>query len=223
MRSHKAMSPTIAGLAYLLSAIVVSSLVCLSPNSNALVHAQQAATATLSGSIRDPNGALVQGASVVARQKATGVGRSTTTNTDGVFVLTNLPADEYEVKIQSKGFATTTVNVTLRVGQNETLNTALRIENAKVGDVTVSDSLAAISTETSVVDGVVGRREIEGLPLNGRNFLELALLIPGNSPAPNFDPTKSNTVVISSAGQLGRGRPVVREREESRSRLAQNV
>src|ERR1044072_582010 len=165
---------------------------------------QQSASATLGGRIIDPNQAVVAGAEVTALQKATGTARTTTTNADGVFVLTNLPADEFEITIKSPGFAAKTVGVTLQVGQSQSLNVALSVAGVSAGkELIFGDD--AISTETSVVDGVIGRKEIEGLPLNGRNFLELALLIPGNSPAPNFDPTKSNTVVISSAGQLGRG------------------
>jgi hypothetical protein len=189
-----------------LPAILISAVICFSPAWISSSYAQQAATATLSGRVIDPNQAVVSGAQVTATQTATAIGRSTTTNAEGFFVLTNLPTGEYEVKIQSPGFASRTVSVTLQVGQNETLNTTLSVGSVSVdsGKVYV-DALAAISTESSVVDGVVSKQEIESLPLNGRNFLELALLIPGNSPAPNFDPTKSNTVVISSAGQLGRG------------------
>ena len=58
-----------------------------------------------------------------------------------MFVLTNLPADDYLVKIQSTGLLPSTANVTLQVGQSETLNTTLRIGNAPVGDVTVHDRL----------------------------------------------------------------------------------
>lgn len=170
------------------------------------VSAQQAATATLSGRITEQTGAVIAGALVTATQKATGLKRQTTSTEDGWFGLTNLPADEYVVSIQSSGFSVKDLTVTLLVGQDATLDTTLNIAGVAVGvDRFVGDSLAAVSTESSAVDGVIARREIENLPLNGRNFLELALLIPGNAPAPNFDPTKTNTVVISSAGQLGRG------------------
>ena len=169
-------------------------------------NAQQAAFATLSGTVKDQNHAVVAGAQIQATRKGTGRMRQTTTNAEGLFVLTNLPADEYEVKIHATGFAEKTQNIVLQVGQSETLNAILSVGNvtASSGDI-IADASAALNTESAVVDGVVSKREIENLPLNGRNFLELALLIPGNAPAPNFDPTKSNTVVISSAGQLGRG------------------
>jgi outer membrane receptor protein involved in Fe transport len=207
MSSHEH-KPSKAAIRYrlLLHAIMLTVVICLFPAWISSINAQQAATATLSGRVLDPNQAFVTGAQVTALQTATGTGRSTATNAEGLFVLTNLPAGEYEVKIQAAGFAPRTVTVTLQVGQNETLNSTLSVGSVSVDSGMIySDPIGAISTESSLVDGVVSKREIEGLPLNGRNFLELALLIPGNSPAPNFDPTKSNTVVISSAGQLGRG------------------
>src|SRR5262249_32250588 len=169
------------------------------------VAAQQAATASMSGTVKDPNGALVQGARVIATQKATGVTRETASNDHGVFVLTNLAAGVYEVRTQAKGFADKVLpNINLQVGQTADLEFALTVGVQKVETITLDDrfNYELVNTNNGVVDGVIRDFEVQNLPLNGRNFLELALLIPGNAPAPNFDPTKTNTVVISSAGQL---------------------
>jgi outer membrane receptor protein involved in Fe transport len=169
-------------------------------------HAQQSATATLSGIITDPQGAVIPGAQITATQKATGVQRVTITNSEGFYVLTNLPPGEYAVKVEAAGFATKISQslVVLQVGQTVTLDTQLEIAEKSVMVDLVAE-IPIVDTISSKVDSVVNEREIASLPLNGRNFLELALLVPGNSPAPNFDPTKTNTVEISSAGQLGRG------------------
>jgi outer membrane receptor protein involved in Fe transport len=168
--------------------------------------AQQSATATVSGAVKDSTGALVTGARVIVTQKATGISREATSNGDGFFVITNLAAGTYEMKVRAKGFAEKIIpSVNLQVGQ--TLNVEVPMAVTVQETVTLDDrsNYELVNTTTAVVDGVIRDFEIESLPLNGRNFLEMALLVPGNSPAPNFDPTKSNTVVISSAGQLGRG------------------
>jgi carboxypeptidase family protein/TonB-dependent receptor-like protein len=168
---------------------------------------QQPGTATLSGRVMDANGAVVVGAKVAITLKATNTRRETKTNEDGLFVVTSLAPGDYEVRVQQAGFKTTVLAaIPLRVGQNE--NVAVTLE---VGELNATlegglfDSAPLVDTVSSVVNRVVERREIESLPLNGRNFLELALQVPGNAPAPNFDPTKTSTVLISSAGQLGRG------------------
>jgi outer membrane receptor protein involved in Fe transport len=170
--------------------------------------AQQPATATLGGIVTDANGALIKGAQVSAIQKATGMRRETTTNEEGRYALTNLPPGEYEVRILAAGFAVkvSQAPVVLQVGQNVTLDTSLEV-GSRQEEVVVDlvPSIPLIDTVSSDVDGVIAQRAIENMPLNGRNFLELALLVPGNSPAPNFDPTKTNSVAISSAGQFGRG------------------
>jgi Carboxypeptidase regulatory-like domain/TonB dependent receptor len=167
--------------------------------------AQQATTATLSGVVTDPNGAVIAGAQVTATQTGTGTQRQTTTNDTGFYVLTNLLPGEYEVKAQATNFAEALrKSLVLQVGQTVTQDFQLSIstQNIVIDDVFPSDLVDQTSSATV---NVVGTREIGNIPLNGRNFLELALLVPGNAPAPNFDPTKTNVFTISSAGQLGRG------------------
>jgi hypothetical protein len=180
------------------------AIVCFIPT---ITVAQQGATATLSGRITDPHGAVVRGAEVVITQQGTGIKRETTSNDEGLFVVANLSAANYDLVVKAPGFADLSVTaITLGVGQNVSLNISLDVRGVVADTVDEFFGLpSTIDTTSSDVDAVVTKREIEKLPLNGRNFLELALLIPGNSPAPNFDPTKTNTVVISSAGQLGRG------------------
>jgi hypothetical protein len=170
------------------------------------VIAQQSATASLSGRVTDPAGAVIVGAQVTIEQSATGFRRDITTNSEGIYVLTSLPAGEYAVTIKAANFPGSLKRIlTLRVGQSATFDGALEVSGPTQEVVYISgDSATSVNTTSAVVEGVVTSRSVQTLPLNGRNFLELALLIPGNSPAPNFAPSKSNIPLISSAGQFGR-------------------
>jgi hypothetical protein len=187
-------------------AVVVLFLVLLP--STAL--GQQAARATLTGTVFDPAGAVIPGATVIATQQALSIRRETITNGEGLYVFSDMIPGEYELRVQAKGFNTNVskVPVVLKVGQSASVNVSLSVNLNDPGVIcilVITDKPGEIDNTTSVVQGVIDSRQVESLPLNGRNFLELALLVPGNAPAPNFDPTKTNAVVISSAGQLGRG------------------
>ncbi|MDP9267961.1 MAG: TonB-dependent receptor [Acidobacteriota bacterium] len=172
--------------------------------SSCLVWAQESNSAAVSGVVKDPTGAVVANASIVAKNTATNSIRSTKSNGEGFYALAGLPPGEYEISVKAPDFSPRANKLTVEVGQRITWDVALRVGPA-TAQVEVTSAAVALDTTSSVVDAVVDSNAIENLPLNGRNYLELALLIPGNSPAPNFDPTKTNTVQISSAGQLGRG------------------
>jgi hypothetical protein len=155
--------------------------------------------------VHDPQGAAVPRANVSLRQVATSLHRETSTDARGNFVVTDLPPGTYVLRVRSGGFAERDFPpLALQVGQNSEVT--LRLEAAaRTESLEVTADAMAVRDVSSVVQGVIGAQAIERLPLNGRNFLELAFLVPGNAPAPNFDPTKSNSVIVSSAGQLGRG------------------
>jgi len=165
----------------------------------------QLPTSTLNGTVFDPQGAAVAKAKVSIANQATGVVREGNSDPQGFYTFVNVPPGDYKVRVESAGFAGAEINnVRLEVGRTSTIDVKLTV--AKAGEiVTVQVQEAQVDLTQSEVQGLVTSNTIGSIPLNGRNFLELAFLIPGNRPATNFDPTKTNTLEVSSAGSFGRG------------------
>jgi Carboxypeptidase regulatory-like domain/TonB dependent receptor len=165
----------------------------------------QAPTGTINGIVTDPHQAVVAGAHVSATERGTGATRETVSNGNGVYSIPNLPLGVYDVRITAEGFAVSELQgVQLQAGRASTLDAELKL--AEIGQVVnVTDASSTIEQTQSMIQGQITSAAIENIPLNGRNFLELAYLVPGNRPAPNFDPTKTNTLEVSSDGSVGRG------------------
>ncbi|HEX4486630.1 MAG TPA: carboxypeptidase-like regulatory domain-containing protein, partial [Terriglobales bacterium] len=165
----------------------------------------QLPNSTVNGSVKDPQGAPIAGAQVTIVNIAQGVSREVATNAQGLYVIPYLPIGRYDMKIVESGFETVEFQgITLEAGKTITLNRTLSIARANtVAHVTAANQ--SINLSQSMIQGQITSTTIQSMPLNGRNFLELAYLIPGNRPAPTFDPTKTNTLEISSAGGFGRG------------------
>lgn len=162
-------------------------------------------TGSIQGTITDPNGAVVPNATVTITSKATGQAIKLTSSGSGGFASGALIPGDYEVKVEAKGFQTQVMTVPVQVGNIAAANAKLVLgESTEVVEVTGSG--VAVNTEQTTVQGVLTTQQIENLPINGRNFLDLAQLEPGVQiqDGGNFDPTKNGFSSISFAGRFGR-------------------
>jgi hypothetical protein len=165
---------------------VALAALCLAAASAATARAQTT-TAALTGDVRDTAGAVVQGVEVTARHLDTGLTRSTVSDAEGRYVFPSLPLGPFEVRAGKTGFKQYVYpRINLTVGETATLD--IQMQAAGLEEmVTVTDEAALVNTETPELSYLVGERAIEQLPLNGRNYTDLALLQPGVIAYPHRD------------------------------------
>ena len=136
----------------------------------------QSNAADLAGTVKDPQGGLVTGAMVTARNKATGLSRTASTNDEGFYQIVNLPPGEYEVTVEAATFSRASIpSVTLTVGQRATLDVPLQVGQV-TETVTVSDATTAlIETQRTAVANTIDQQRIENLPINQRDYINFTL------------------------------------------------
>ncbi|MGB9072307.1 MAG: carboxypeptidase regulatory-like domain-containing protein [Terriglobales bacterium] len=137
-------------------------------------------TGTITGTVTDPSGAVVPKARVIVRDEGTNATRDAETNEDGDYTVALLPPGRYFVAVESKGFRRSVIHrVSVDVDQTVRIDFALQV-GALTEEVNVKDTPPAIQTDTSTLGQVINNRLVQELPLNERNFLSFALLVPGS-------------------------------------------
>ena len=166
-------------------------------------YGQQTA-GNIEGRIIDQQSAPVPGATVTAVNSQTGYNRSAVTDSEGLYRLSALPIGTYDLKVDMSGFSGLERKaLTVSVGQ--TLSVDLTLQVAQVAEnVDVSAASPLVEVSASSVGGVVDVKNIESLPLNGRQFANLALTIPGVGLGFHSDPTKSTQFSPQIGGGNGR-------------------
>jgi hypothetical protein len=164
----------------------------------------QATNASITGRVMDQQGNVVPGTTVTATNKGTGQARSAVTNSDGEYVLTELPAGQYEVTVESKGFSKALLqNLELNVGAKQTINFELK-PGLVTETVNVTADIPLVETTKSAIDQAITPVEIQNLPLLNRTFAGLSVIAPEARPVGNFDPTKTRIGNFAMNGGDGR-------------------
>jgi hypothetical protein len=172
-----------------LAHLVCSLLILVVVSSTAALA--QTGTSNITGTVRDATGAVVPGATVTAKNEATGVTNTQTTTDSGLYAFSSLPVGVYTITIEKQGFKTLQkTNNVLEVGTPLVVDSALEVGQVSE-TVNVQGGTEQLQTANATIGNVVEQKAIEALPLNGRNPLTLLLLEPG--------------VVQRSAGGAGSG------------------
>src|SRR5688572_962127 len=146
------------------------------------VHAQSSTTGSITGTVRDPQGAAVPKAEITVTEEKTGATRTVTANEDGFYNIPSLPAGLYTISTSPAGFKkTVTTGVDLHVNENKTVNLDLQVGQV-TETVTVTSDSAPVETRSGEVSSLISEKQVTELPLNGRNYAQLALMVPGVSP-----------------------------------------
>jgi hypothetical protein len=178
---------------------------------------QNVTSATLSGAVEDLNGASIAGATVTATNIETNQQRTTNSDRDGRFRFPYLPVGSYKIAIDATGFSTPSNEVTLTVGQS--LYLPVKLEIAGIAAKVMISDVPAIETVRTQSSETIRPAEIDRLPLNGRNYLDLALLVPGVSPTN----TGSNQRFAETSGVPGQGISVAGQRNLYNSFIVDGV
>ena len=157
--------------------LCISALVLLL---TALPAMAQTNKATISGTITDPSGAVISGATVTVTNVNTGIERKVTTGDDGTYLVPLLDIGTYKVSATASGFKEVVRDtITLQTGDRLPVDLQLTTATAGTEVVTISAGAPIVQTESSDRGSVISGREVTELPLSGRNFTQLATLLPG--------------------------------------------
>lgn len=153
------------------------------------MNAQGSTSATVLGTVTDAAGAVVPSALVQVKNVATGQVQQAPTDGQGRYTIADLPVGNYEVQASAQGFQTTVRRgVTLTVGAQSVVDFSLMVGQAQQ-TITVEGQVSQVDTVSAAVSSYVEQKQINDLPLNGRNFTDLVSLVPG----------------VSSGSQIGNG------------------
>jgi hypothetical protein len=166
----------------------------------------QSVAGEISGTITDSSGDVISGARITVKNLGTDSIRQAATEAHGGYRIPSLPAGEYQVEVEATGFGKSVKTLSLTVGQSAVVNHALIV--GQVTEAVTVDGTAGVATqqESSELGGVIERKQVLELPLNGRNYDQLTLLEPGVVATTNRDSsiTRNHGTQINISGASGR-------------------